>query len=105
MKFHEKRFCEALNCVVKECLNRHPEFCKFLRDYGYCKFGEYCKFSHKAFGMKSDVEKEELKKLKEKLENSKMNLLNIYKLKLNYMRVSLRKSTRSLIALSRKNLI
>ena len=68
-KFHENKICETLNCVVKECLHRHPKCCKFLRDYGYCKFGEYCKFSHKAFGMKSDVEKEELKKLKEKLEN------------------------------------
>ena len=68
-KFHEEKACEAVNCVVKTCLLRHPKYCKFLRDYGYCKFGEWCKFSHKAFGTNGNVENEELKELKEKFKN------------------------------------
>ena len=41
-KYHEKNLCENAKCVVKECVRRHPRFRKYLRDYGYCKFGEWC---------------------------------------------------------------
>ena len=68
-KCHEEKACEAVNCEVKTCMLRHPKYCKFLRDYGYCKFGEWCKFSHKAFGTNGNVENEELKELKEKFKN------------------------------------
>ena len=39
--------CETLNCEVRECVLRHPKLCKIERDYGYCKIGEWCYFSHK----------------------------------------------------------
>ena len=48
---------------MKEYLPRHPKCCKFLRDYGYCNFGEWCVFSHKSFGKKSDVQNKVLKEL------------------------------------------
>ena len=36
-------------CVLRKvfkCEKRHPKTCSFKRDYGYCKFKEYCRFNH-----------------------------------------------------------
>ena len=68
-KFHGKILCENLNCEVRECKLRHPKQCKFLRDYGYCKFGEWCYFSHKELRKMSNAENEELKELKNRFNN------------------------------------
>jgi hypothetical protein len=45
--YHEKKICEISQCEVRKCPLRHPKICKFYRDNGYCKFGEFCYFSHK----------------------------------------------------------
>ena len=67
-KFHEKNICKNQKCEVKKCLLRHPKICKFLRDYGYCKFGEWCFFSHKPFEIKNNIEKKEFEELKENID-------------------------------------
>ena len=68
-KHHEKNLCERVTCVVKECILRHPKFCKFLRDYGYCIFGQWCYFSHKLTIMNYNADNTEIKELKDKLEH------------------------------------
>ena len=66
---HLKEICVAAACDGKKCIQRHPKVCKFLRNYGYCKFGEWCLFSHI---VKKDPEVEKLKaenkEIKKKLE-------------------------------------
>ena len=46
-KYHEDKVCENKNCDVLKCSSRHPRKCRFFAEYFYCKFGVYCKFSHK----------------------------------------------------------
>ena len=46
-KYHESKSCEKSSCEIRVCEFRHPKACKFFRDFGFCKFGEWCKFSHK----------------------------------------------------------
>ena len=58
--------------MVKECLLRHPKICKYLRDYGYCKFGEWCYFSHKLLIKNYNIDNNEIKEL-----NDKLNDLNL----------------------------
>ena len=71
-KYHEKNLCENAHCVVKECLLRHPKICKYLRDYGYCKFGEWCYFSHKLLIKNYNIDNNDIKEL-----NDKLNDLNL----------------------------
>ena len=42
-----KEKCEDSKCKVKNCNLRHPKFCSFYRDYGFCKYGEWCCFKHR----------------------------------------------------------
>ena len=50
--------CVAPGYDGKKCIQRQPKVCTFLRNYGYCKFGEWCLFSHI---LKNDPEVEKLK--------------------------------------------
>ena len=71
-KYHERNLCENAHCVVKECLLRHPKMCKYLRDYDYCKFGEWCYFSHKLSKKNYNMNNDEIKEM-----NNKLNVLNL----------------------------
>ena len=31
------------------CRLRHPKVCHYIFKYGYCKFGQYCRFDHSKF--------------------------------------------------------
>ena len=44
--FDKKKICEKFDCEIRECHLRHPKICKAYRDLGFCKFSEWCKFSH-----------------------------------------------------------
>ena len=57
-KEHVKKLCESSSCDGKTCAERHPRVCKFFKNVGYCKFGEWCLFSHI---IKKDPEMEKLK--------------------------------------------
>jgi hypothetical protein len=45
-KRHVTEICENSSCEVYTCMLRHPKICKYLRNYGMCKF-DPCMFSHK----------------------------------------------------------
>ena len=55
-KIHNDKICEKPTCEIRKCNSRHPKNCKFLRGYGYCKYGEWCKFKHKVIEKKDDEE-------------------------------------------------
>ena len=60
---HIKERCQNKECEVKNCNFRHPQVCKFFRDIGYCKFGEWCYFRH----IEKPKSLEEINELTEKL--------------------------------------
>ena len=45
-KNHINEKCSKSSCDISTCQLRHPKVCRYLRDYKYCKFGEWCKFLH-----------------------------------------------------------
>ena len=44
---HVEEVCSEDNCNVFNCEKRHPKICKFMREYGMCKFTDFCKYDHK----------------------------------------------------------
>ena len=74
--FDKKRICEKLDCEIRECHLRHPKICKFYRDLGFCKFSEWCKFSHNV--EKETIDKDNIiTKLEEKVKNLEMKIEEI----------------------------
>ena len=63
---HIMEKCCIKQCEIHTCSRRHPKICKYFRDIGYCKFGEWCLFSHSIKNSK-DLEDKEIKELFEKL--------------------------------------
>ena len=45
-KMHVNGECELVSCEIFDCIKRHPIVCRYLRDFSYCKFGAYYKFSN-----------------------------------------------------------
>ena len=43
---HNHTVCENDACEIFKCSFRHPRPCRFYKEFGRCKFGEYCQFSH-----------------------------------------------------------
>ena len=72
-KYHEKELCEKSDCEIRECSFRHPRVCKYYRDWGFCKFGEWCMFSHK-INKNNAVKNDEVKKLERKLKDIELEL-------------------------------
>ena len=71
---HVTDVCEAENCDVEHCLQRHPKQCRFYREFERCKFGEYCFFSHARRPKKTDDELQTVKARLEILENKNVEL-------------------------------
>ena len=71
-KKHENTTCENIGCSVSDCPLRHPRKCRYFSEYHYCKFGTFCKFSHK-IEESGDTKKQiktlqiEIQKLKDKI--------------------------------------
>ena len=71
-KKHENTPCENIGCSVSDCPLRHPRKCRYFSEYHYCKFGTFCKFSHK-IEESGDTKKQiktlqiEIQKLKDKI--------------------------------------
>ena len=42
---HNNTTCEATNCELRLCENRHPKECFWFRDFGWCKFTP-CHYKH-----------------------------------------------------------
>ena len=64
-KRHIQAKCERQECDARQCDKRHPQECKYYRDYKRCKFGDYCLYDH---ANRMDPVLEELKHVKAKLE-------------------------------------
>ena len=43
---HIEEKCGDKQCEIMNCDKRHPRPCNFYRDYGRCKYLEYCKYEH-----------------------------------------------------------
>ena len=41
----EEKCCDN-QCEIVNCDKRHPKPCNFYRDYGRCKYLQYCKYEH-----------------------------------------------------------
>ena len=66
------------NCEIEHCSLRHPRTCRYYRDIGYCKFGEWCLFNHD----ESSNSMTDIQKITKKLYLTMMNhqtLLKIFK--------------------------
>ena len=61
-RYHENEKCQNVQCSVRDCFLRHPRECRYFRDLRNCKFGEFCKFTHKAFRNENNKEIMEIKK-------------------------------------------
>ena len=57
--------CSQLKCDIEQCRLRHPQVCRYFRDIGYCKFGEWWLFKHDGVIQGS----KEIKELTDKLKN------------------------------------
>ena len=66
-KQHITEKCENLNCEIENCLQRHPQECRYFRSYGRCKFSEFCFYEHKV-GDKT-TPRNEFEKVTAKLED------------------------------------
>ena len=66
---HLKEVCDDLDCEQKEvCHKRHPKQCRYYRDFGRCKFSEYCFFRHEeSFKQNHNQIESELEQLKHKV--------------------------------------
>ena len=53
------KFVKAQN-VIPENVHVHPKVCSFYRDYNYCKFAEYCSFSHNIRHYSNDALEKEI---------------------------------------------
>ena len=52
-------------CDTKSCSLRHPRICRYYRDIGFCKFGEWCLFKHE--GVSKGLK--EVKEISERMKN------------------------------------
>ena len=52
-------------CDTKSCSLRHPRICRYYRDIGFCKFGEWCLFKHE--GVSKGLK--EVKEISDKIKN------------------------------------
>ena len=62
--------CNKLKCDIQRCSYRHPQVCRYFRDIGYCKFGEWCLFKHDGVTQGS----KEITELTDKLKNIEKNI-------------------------------
>ena len=40
--------CSKIGCEIDKCSLRHHKVCRYYRDIGYCKYGEWCLFKHES---------------------------------------------------------
>ena len=64
---HHNDICETLECDIKVCNSRHPKVCSFYRDYKFCKFAEYCSFSHNVNNFSNGAVEKEIEDIKKDL--------------------------------------
>ena len=73
-KRHVSERCQNASCEIGSCSLRHPKTCRYYRDIGYCKFGEYCCFNHDSSDDKVKSIAEKCKKVEEKCDKLEKDL-------------------------------
>ena len=69
---HIKEVCELSSCDITKCKFRHPHVCKYYRDFGRCKYSEFCLYAH--------IDKENISDISRTLNNKIEDLeINIQK--------------------------
>ena len=58
---HVTTVCDDEKCKPKECEKRHPRLCKYISNYGSCKLGSVCAYSHDDHKKKNENERLEKK--------------------------------------------
>ena len=71
-KTHYADVCETKYCRIKHCDKRHPIDCFFYRNFGRCKFENYCSYRHPM--TKEQYLVEQVKTLAEEVTQLKLNL-------------------------------
>jgi hypothetical protein len=66
---HEDKICESFECEPRKCKLGHPKVCSFFRNYKFCKFAEYCSFSHNICNNSNDGLEKEISDIKRDKEN------------------------------------
>ena len=54
--------CPNKSCEIRFCPLRHPKSCRYFKEIGYCKFGEWCFFKHE------DINRREMEEVLEKMD-------------------------------------
>ena len=80
-KQHIMEKCPEKDCEIKECSLRHPRICRYYRDIGYCKFGEWCLFNHDGQNL-NEISKitKKLKTIEKKIEEKNEAIATLEKL-------------------------
>ena len=65
---HIEELCDNSSCDIKNCNFRHPQVCKFYRDFGRCKYSDYCAYAH--------IDKEDITEIARSLRNEIDDLEN-----------------------------
>ena len=58
---HVTTVCDDEKCKPKECEKRHPRLCKYVLNYGSCKLGSICAYSHENHNRKNENQRLEKK--------------------------------------------
>ena len=66
---HVQEVCDSKSCDVESCNKRHPKVCRYWREYGRCKFSEFCSYRHVTSSCGNCHENEILEELRNKLVN------------------------------------
>ena len=72
-KRHENEICNRNQCESPQCSKRHPQLCKFYFQFGQCKFGDICAFSHR----REDTSNREKRSLEKEVEELKDEIKNM----------------------------
>ena len=58
---HVTLVCDDDKCNPQKCEKRHPRLCKYISNYGSCKLGSICAYSHKDHNRKNENKRLEKK--------------------------------------------
>jgi len=64
-------------CIGRVCEKRHPVVCNFFKQFGRCKFSDYCSYRHPTKEMKTDNKAIAIKETEDEVSKLKTEILNL----------------------------
>ena len=64
-------------CIGRVCEKRHPVVCNFFKQFGRCKFSDYCSYRHPTKEMKTDNKAKAIKETEDEVSKLKTEILNL----------------------------